>query len=147
MARVSLIRLKTNDPYVYNIDDSVGPGAPNRRDDVLLVQYFLKSINDKRDAASPRFAPLPLAPSEVFKVDGVAGPITFRAIEHFQQQAAQQGRKVVADGRVDKVTTTNVPNTLSVLNNFYFILRRADFANIAMAADCPNDLKASISLA
>lgn len=146
MARVSLVRVKINDPYVYNIDFSVGPGSPNKRDDVLLVQYFLKSINDKRDSANPPFAPLPLAPGEVFKVDGIAGPITFRAIKHFQDQALQRGRSITPDGRVDKVTRTNSPNTMSVLNNFFTILRKNDFANIAMASDCPADLKGSVSL-
>jgi len=146
MARVSLLRLDISEPFIYNIDASVGPSSPNRRDDVLLVQYFLKSINDQRSLFTPPFTALPLAAQEVLKVDGIAGPVTFRAIRHFQDQAVARGRAVTPDGRVDKATRTNAVNTMSVLNNFFFIIRRNDFKNIALATDCPPELKNSLAL-
>ena len=78
--------LLTKDPqatHVYNVDAAVGPGCPNRTDDVLLVQYFLKACFDNPQAFTPPFGPPP--PGPPLTVDGMAGQITFRWIDHFQK--------------------------------------------------------------
>jgi len=44
MAKVDLFQsTKTGAFLFYNLDASVGKGGANRRDDVLLVQYLLKT--------------------------------------------------------------------------------------------------------
>jgi len=44
MARVSMITVSVGSRLFYNVDAAVGAGCPNRRDDVLLVQYFLREF-------------------------------------------------------------------------------------------------------
>lgn len=75
MARVMLTRGGAGQRYFYNVDRAVGPGCPNQRDDVLLVQYLLKWLYAKSgDLHYRTLQPL----SEPMKVDGIAGPITLR---------------------------------------------------------------------
>src|SRR4051812_33550098 len=78
-------------PYLLTVDAAVGPNSPNRRDDVMLVQFLLSSILGTRPN-SPTVA-----------IDGVCGPITSRAIREFQQLARGRGRPCVLDGRVDRL--------------------------------------------
>lgn len=153
MARVTLFPPGTGVPFFYNIDSAVGPGCPNHREDVLLVQYFLVTINNNPSAFSPPFPPLALGPGEILKVDGVPGPITFRAIRHFQDIARKRGNSVAADGRVDPAkgsgfgSITNTQFTIIFLNNGYRTIRPGQFQNIAIfAGDCPATLRSSFSL-
>lgn len=45
MARVILpCPPKPQLPYVFVVDRAVGEGCPNHRDDVLLVQFFLRTL-------------------------------------------------------------------------------------------------------
>jgi hypothetical protein len=49
MARIYLVQNQPADYWTkvfYTVDQAVGPGCPNRRDDVLLVQYFLRVARD-----------------------------------------------------------------------------------------------------
>jgi hypothetical protein len=153
MARVTLFPPGVGVPYFYNVDSPVGPGCPNQRNDVLLVQYLLVTINDNPNAFSPPFPPLPLSPGESLKVDGVVGPITCRAIKHFQEVGKARGNNIATDGRVDKATgsgagaTLHTQFTIIFLNNGYRILRPGIYPNIAvLAGDCPPELKALLSL-
>src|SRR5262245_15444992 len=61
----------------YNVSEAVGPGARNRRDDVLLVQFLLKRYYKYFGAYRPA-GDLP--------VDGLFGPTTYRWIRAFQQE-------------------------------------------------------------
>lgn len=70
-------------PFV-NVEHAVGRGAPNRRDDVKLVQYLLNAIGYR------------LVP------DGFCGPKTQRAIQEFQEKMRASGTRTVPDGRVDR---------------------------------------------
>ena len=40
MARVDLLHGRQLHHLFYNVDAAVGKGAPNRKDDVMLVQYL-----------------------------------------------------------------------------------------------------------
>ncbi|HVV93373.1 MAG TPA: hypothetical protein VHD15_08145 [Hyphomicrobiales bacterium] len=98
---------------VYLNDAAVGRGGVNRREDVLLVQYFLNAMWGKlRDKAGKTFGS-GAAP----KVDGVCGPITVGAIETFQKWYYEGA---FADGRVDFVPPGHRTGSLS--NNPYTIL-------------------------
>jgi hypothetical protein len=44
MARISMVQSNEGPFNFYNVDAAVGPGAPNGRTDVLLVQYFLREV-------------------------------------------------------------------------------------------------------
>jgi hypothetical protein len=149
MARVTLWPGLSPEPYFYNVDEAVGPSCPNRRDDVLLVQYFLKVAFDNGKAYDP-----PLVPpaGQPLTVTGMADPITFRWIKDFQEQAKKKGHKNALDGRVDKAKGTGIGTishtqyTITFLNLTYKKVRPNDYANIAKAGDCPPDLASAVSL-
>jgi hypothetical protein len=135
--------------YFYNVDEAVGPNAPNRRDDVLLVQYFLKVAYDHaHDLKRPLVPP----PGRPLVVDGIAGLTTFQWISHFQNEAKPRGNRIATDGQVDKArglvfaTLSKTQYTITFLNDLYRRFRQNDYRNIAKAADCPRDLAAAVSL-
>jgi hypothetical protein len=70
--------------FAYVVDDPVGAGCRNQRDDVLLVQFFLRVlgptiVDGTRETFLPQGGP-PLA------IDGVCGARTVAAIKTFQMQ-------------------------------------------------------------
>jgi hypothetical protein len=144
MARVMLTR-DPELPLFYNVDRAVGPGCPNSRDDVLLVQYLMKAVFDNMPEKRP--------PGAQLRVDGVAGEITFRYIQRVQELAKSRGVATqTVDGRVDKAigsgTGARTGSTYTILNlcagfqNF----RRQDYYNIGAASDCPRELAALLTL-
>jgi hypothetical protein len=111
MARVMM--LPPNQPaknrVIFINDFAVGPGCPNKRDDVMLVQFMLGAIgmfsarpeNSRYDYA-PSLAPRNLAP------DGVCGPYTIAYIKSFQNQgslayAPGSPLRMIEDGLVSPV--------------------------------------------
>lgn len=155
MARVTLLPPASfnRDNFFYNVDAAVGANCPNKRDDVLLVQHFLITINNNPNAFSPPIPTIPLKPNQIFLPDGVAGPITIRAIEHFQQVGQSRGNNISVDGRVDKAsgsgfgTVSNTQFTILFLNNAYRQIRVGVFQNITiLAGDCPGELRSALSL-
>lgn len=67
------------------ISAGVGRSAPNRYDDVRLIQYLLNCVPTNRGG-----------PMRELVVDGVCGPLTMQAISGFQR-----AQRCPADGRVD----------------------------------------------
>jgi len=55
MARVMVTGDDDPDIY-YVVDEPVGPHGANRRDDVLLVQFFLRVLSDREKRYRPRDA-------------------------------------------------------------------------------------------
>jgi len=89
----------TNIRVVYLVDTMVGRGGANRRDDVLLVQFFLNALWGKAtDDKNQVFTGSGQAPA----IDGVCGSSTIGAIEAFQKWYWQQPpRGGFSDGRVE----------------------------------------------
>jgi hypothetical protein len=104
--------------HVYVTDEEVGVGRANRRDDVLLVQFFLAALSSDLLTSGnrqfnytnqrgvdfnytvPNRGPL--------RIDGVCGSDTAAYIKHFQIEASkEQGRSphfaMVGDGVVSPV--------------------------------------------
>src|SRR5262245_13127898 len=79
----------------YNPDDAVGPNCPNRRSDVMLVQFFLRQIfsHPKRAASRPAGEPI--------KISGTFDAATAAWIRHHQGVVAKR-HSVLVDGRVDR---------------------------------------------
>jgi hypothetical protein len=155
MARVTLLRPASfdRDNFFYNVDAAVGADCPNKRDDVLLVQLLLVTINNNPNVFSPPIPTVPLSPGQIFRTDGVAGPITVQAIKHFQEVGRSRGNSIKVDGRVDKAsgsgfgTVSNTQFTILFLNNAYRKIKVGAFQNIAiLAGDCPPELKSVLTL-
>jgi hypothetical protein len=127
---------------MYTVDAAVGPGCPNGRHDVLLVQYFL------RESFKGFFAfqqdPFP----GVVPVDGAAGAQTLAAILHFQRVAKKHGKNIATDGRVDPQvadhscgTISGTQYTMIYMNMTYQDARPADWPRVSKAGDCPGELR------
>jgi peptidoglycan hydrolase-like protein with peptidoglycan-binding domain len=100
--------LTTTGDIFYTIEHAVGPGCPNRTDDVLLVQFFLKVILQTMKTIPP------------IGIDGVFGPQTRDAIKSFQDEINKLNPgSLRPDGRIDPPTKGQLISTKS--KNIYTI--------------------------
>jgi hypothetical protein len=137
-----------NVPCFCNIHFAVGRGCTNRRDDVLLVQYLLRTIYSSYVPAKTVAA---LPPGEPLAVTGHAGESTFKYILHFQQSIKGVGGPgtVATDGRVDRAhgfvgVVTGCRYTIIHLNDYYSLARPALNRHLWIAPDCPVELQRSL---
>lgn len=98
MARVWLYG-KSGMSVLYSVDAPVGAGCANRRDDVLLVQLFLRVARDTIGGCKG-FVP-PGRPE--ITVDGLNGPNTQAHLDFFLEETNRRGNNLTRDGRVDPV--------------------------------------------
>ena len=147
MAKAALL---AKQPYreIYVVDQVVGAGGANKRDDVLLVQLLLK-IATESSGGSEGFQP----PGEpMIEPDGTCGPLTQKYIKYFQEEVnRRRGTKLLEqDGMVDPVRTGAARSALS--HTMYTILalnaalrsRRGDTFKIETEPKFPDELKKSI---
>jgi|GEM_PF-1202508 len=124
--------------------------GPNKRDDVMLVQYLLKRVYQQGHRTQP---PLNQANGTAeLKVDGLYGPKTQKAITDFQLEMRRNGRSIATDGCVDPErgdsTTSSISKTgytISWLNEYFWNLYPELAPNIAVDPECPPELKASLN--
>jgi peptidoglycan hydrolase-like protein with peptidoglycan-binding domain len=161
--------------FIYNVDMAVGSQTqkktgfdpenggpkdyyksspmPNKRDDVMLVQYLLRRIYQKATLRQPPLNPKagvsqPFLISEI-KVDGCCGPKTQAAITHFQMESARRGNSIAVDGCVDSARTESLYSTISktgytiaYLNSAFFKVYSPGY--ILSDPECPAELKQSL---
>jgi hypothetical protein len=145
MAKVDLFQSTRNGTFLfYNLDRSVGKGGANRRDDVLLVQYLLKtSANVPGKFLAAVGGPPPVA--------GVWGDVDDILLGMVQSHWAERGTATFQDRRVDPVPLHQVSTPIHhaqykilTLNVIYQSLRSSDYPKMADATDCPPELKSQI---
>lgn len=141
------VKLREEDPgqrirLVYLNDAGVGRGSANRRDDVLLVQFFLNALwgtsPDKKTVIGLGKPPA---------IDGVCGRVTIGAIETFQQWYWQEPN--FKDGRVDNLPVgrlfgplRNLPYTIIGLNvNFGFAFGVDRHSRLGKEPNFPAELR------
>ena len=101
MARVMLMpKGMAEYGHVYVTDDEVGAGRVNRRDDVLLVQFFLAALSSDLLQSGNRFFNYTNRRGVDFnytvpnhrplQVDGTCGNETVAYIKHFQAEASKE---------------------------------------------------------
>jgi hypothetical protein len=152
-------------PYLYNVELSVGQRKsvvkdensttiygyyqPNRSDDVMLVQYLLKRVYQRAQAANLNGGS---SHPDQLKVDGIWGPRTQAAIEQYQLEMARNGRSIATDGVVDSEkgssTTASISQTgytISWLNKYFWVLWPTLAPNVMMDGECPQELKLALS--
>lgn len=153
-------------PYLYNLNATVGsrkavyrePGIttyvssyePNKRDDVMLVQYLLKRVYQRGQNATPPLNGSSNAPQLV--IDGYYGPKTQGAIEQYQLEMRRNGRNIATDGCVDpelgessEASISHTGYTISWLNKYFYVLYPELFPNIAVDPECPIELKMAVN--
>ncbi len=99
---------KPQDPKGYNVDQAVGPNAPNASGDVKLVQYMLRHYYGQ--------------PAAHLKIDGYIGPITIGWIKQFREDSKKAGVNVRVDSRIDRAfgqvsSISKTVYTILVLNS------------------------------
>jgi hypothetical protein len=113
----------------YNVSMAVGPGCPNMREDVMLVQFLLALLY--ADPTLTRPSP------DKLKVDGVFGPITEKWILGYQRDAVRHGLAVKVDGRVDRALGLegSISHTIyTILSLTASVYRRQPFLFKALGA-------------
>jgi hypothetical protein len=133
---------------LYTIDKAVGAGCPNLRDDVALVQFFLRAVmEDSKEYQIPAGAPL--------SIDGICGPQTILYIKSWQQQESKlrEGFAIpTQDGVISPMMNRSGLGSLShlrysivSLNMGYGVVNGIEkHANIANDPRCPIALLPSI---
>lgn len=128
-------------PIFYNVNMAVGENAPNMKEDVMLVQFFLQEVYKGQTSFDPPEVP----PKGAMKVDGICGPITKNWLLKFQLDIRNRGRSVYADKRADKVkgVVSSISNTIYTLIFLNAGVKkvRPDFENLESAPDVPNELR------
>ena len=91
---------------LYTVEHTVGTGGANRRDDVLLVQLFLRVQMEDGGSEAPSRPPdrRPLA------IDGICGNDTLAYIRYYQEEAKRRfpGDAQPPDGRVDPMRSGSI---------------------------------------
>ena len=100
MARVFLIKKPMK--VLYSVEQSVGQGCANRRDDVYLVQFFLRAAMEPSPETGTGFIPPGQQP---IAIDGSFGPQTNAYIRFFEQEVVRlnPATHLSQDGRIDPV--------------------------------------------
>ena len=152
MARVFLPTVRASGIAVmYSVDQAVGFGGANRRDDVLLVQFFLLIARDSDARGNQGFTP---PGQQTIKTDGVFGPETAAYIKFFQEDTDRRvsvGGVFVADGRIDpldgKLRGSQRGGLLTMASlNFEYLNRQGTgfHSNISIDPRFPIGLKKSL---
>jgi hypothetical protein len=149
MARVYLINAALK--LVYTIDQAVGNGCPNRRDDVLLVQFFLKVVSEGPQKSE--FTPAGRGP---MNTDGGWGPASQAYLNQFivVNSAQNPGSPLTQDGRVDPVVGGRVTGsqtghvyTILALNTSYKNVRGpAALQDVTTDSAFPQELRPSLKI-
>src|SRR5262245_16480208 len=110
MARTLVLTMpKSFGTLCYAVDRAVGPGQPNLRDDVLLVQFFLRVLGPRPiENTSESFLP---PAQQNLAIDGMFADRTRDAIRTFQSQfnktapglPASDPFRLLTDGVVDSL--------------------------------------------
>jgi peptidoglycan hydrolase-like protein with peptidoglycan-binding domain len=128
---------------------------PNKRDDVMLVQYLLKRVYEQGHNCNPQLGGNTWGDPHVsiagLKIDGLYGPRTASAIQQFQLELRRNGNSIATDGRVDpeigEEATSSISKTgytISWLNKYFWVLYPTLAPDITLDPECPAELKQAI---
>ncbi len=90
---------------LYTVENIVGSGGSNRRDDVLLVQFFLRvAMEEDKARGGDRFVPPGEQP---ISIDGIFGRQTIAYLKFFQEEGSRRiGFPRAADQRVEPLNSS-----------------------------------------
>ena len=155
MARVMLLPPgAAKHSVIFVNDDAVGPGCPNRRDDVLLVQFMLGMlavVNSRFEFGDVDFAPIGFPRN--LKIDGICGPHTIASIKSFQRMGSlkKQGTAMamIMDGIVNPVRAgqpwtplgSNVLTIVRMNHEYYEMMGPGSLTDVAALVTMPRELR------
>jgi hypothetical protein len=137
----------TSLPVFFNVDGVVGAApAANAREDVLLVQFFLKMIGDS-PSGEPDAAAVTTACKKV-KLTGTIDAETIAAITADQAWNKKQYPTTVVDGRVSPAKgycySAGTLWSIVGLNKSAQKRHKGNWPRIDKVAGCPDELKAMV---
>lgn len=151
MASVDILHTPAGIRLFYNVDAAVGQGCPNRRPDVLLVQYLLKE-----GCKAPGLAEIQAGAGFVqtaMDITGVWDQIWGGYLSNYLLTLKRRGKPIVHDRRVDPVVAAqsrgaihHMQYTILYLNLGYGDLRPNDLPRMADVGDCPGELRPLLRL-
>jgi hypothetical protein len=126
----------------YNVNFAVGSRSPNKRDDVLLVQWLLHRVYlDHPFFSSPDGGDI--------AVDGFIGKQTIQWITAFQTDVRRLGQPCALDGRVDSArksagSISKSPYTILWLNAALRSANPAVFEDPGSDPEMPTELMSAL---
>jgi hypothetical protein len=96
-------------PMAYTVEQAVGVASANRRDDVLLVQFFLRVVSE--NPATPEYK----LDGPPLQIDGSCGQQTIDYIRNYQQENSDLNpdSPLVRDGVVDPPRGSHATGSIS----------------------------------
>ncbi len=140
----------------YSVDKSVGRGGVNARDDILLVQFFLRVAMEPYKAwptgsiTGEKTGFVPPGNTKPISIDGIFGRETLRYIKHYQEDGERRytSNIVPTDDKIDpvKVGGSGMLDAMNRLNWDYVDRRGAMIDDIRKDPLFPFGLYASLSI-
>jgi hypothetical protein len=130
----------------YSVSSAVGPGCPNKRTDVMLVQFFLHQIY-----SHPTKLNKPAGPK--IAINGTFDSTTAAWIKHYQNDVKNQGRPIYPDGRIDRAkgeqysfsSLSKTGYTITFLNFGHCERYRREHDRLEQHVLMPGELKAELA--
>ncbi|GLS45060.1 peptidoglycan-binding domain-containing protein [Methylobacterium brachythecii] len=142
MARVrNMVDTSVGIRWIYDVEFAVGPGCPNRSDDVQLVQHALNTLSAHYTLKNPNGTLV-----GYLKRDGIFGTKTKNAIAAYQGVKKAKPVFISTDGQVSPSSATgwtakgDAQYTIVYLNRDH----RDLYGKMMEEADFPEPLKTSI---
>ena len=139
-----LVTGDSNLPLVFNVDQPVGEGCPNRPDDVLLVQFLIKraaekgTMAGKQDQKRRMLAVPQTGYCDAATVDGI------RAVQEYLQNKGG----ATPDGRITpSSSTTRFGNHVFTIGNLNSTVRHHhpdEWPRLQDIDGCPSGIKERI---
>jgi hypothetical protein len=135
-------------PVIYTVESVVGIGGANKREDVLLVQFFLRVAMDETKGLGREDRFLPPGENPI-SIDGRFGKQTAAYIKFFQEESSDRiGLPSRGDSRVEpfagifRGVNTGKLMTIVALNFDHLERRGTGFhSNLSIDSRFPTELK------
>jgi hypothetical protein len=125
MARAQITKGDLEGNLSMNLDQGVGRNRPNKRDDVLFVQWLLEA-NRLRDTGRTGYGSERWTNDGLeIKRDGFCGQKTLLAIASFQKFQTESGiSRSVQDGAIDPVKSSGYSHLQPLVNGYKYHSRQ-----------------------
>jgi len=136
-------------PIFFNIDASVGEkGQNSKQEDILLVQFLLRTIAETAKSSSPAGEARRLRIAKV-PVTGACDSLTIDGIRAWQEGRHDGAAATIVDGRADSARDVFYVKegewTIADLNGMFRLLFPAQWPRLQDHPKCPPQIKLRMS--